>query len=184
MSRQVVIKLLPVLGSIILFLSWVFQQSLLGEANSTLQQISNAQGVFQTYQSNNAIINAIVETVKTDSQAVDTIRRVQVYNYELGLRELEAVLDAEARTGIPSAPNPFSGSPDAGTLMRIVQERINAIQGKVTEKREEIGERKAALNGVFLVLYAVGSLTVLTSSALNAVKSARLSENQSRTARK
>lgn len=28
MSRQVIIKLLPVLGSIILFLSWVFQQSL------------------------------------------------------------------------------------------------------------------------------------------------------------
>ena len=184
MLRKVIIKLLPILGSIVLFLSWVFQQTLLGEANSALQQISNAQGVFQTYQSNNAVFNAIAETAKNNSQSVDTIRRVQMYNYELGLRELEAVLDAEARTGIPRAINPYSGSPDTSTMMRIVQERIDTIQEKVAEKRKQIGERKVALNGIFLVLYAIGSLTVLTGSVLNVVVSPRSGDGQSRKAEK
>jgi hypothetical protein len=69
-------------------------------------------------------------------------------------------------------------------MMRIVQERINTIQGKVAERRKQIDERKVALNGVFLVLYAAGSLMVLTGSVLNAVMSARSGEGQSRTAGK
>jgi hypothetical protein len=179
--KEVFIKIIPVLGSIILFLSWVFQQTLLGEANSALQRISSAQSVFQTYQSNNAMFNAIVETIKDDSESVDKIRRSQIYNYELGLRELESALDDEAKADIPSPPNPFSGAPDVETMMRITQERINTIQGKLAEAREKIGEQKAALSAAFLVLYALGSLTVLTGSALNVVLSARSSGGQSRT---
>jgi hypothetical protein len=178
MPRQVFIKIIPVLGSIILFLSWAFQQTLLGEVNSTSQRISNAQSVFQTYQSNNALFNALVETVKNDRESIDQIRRVQISNYELGLRELEALLDDEAKATIPSPPNPFSGTADAATMMRITQERINTIQGKLAQKREEMAGRKAALNTTFLLLYAIGSLTVLTGSALGAVQSAKSSESQ------
>ena len=156
MPKEVFIKIIPVLGSIILFLSWVFQQTQLGEANSALQRISSAQSVFQTYQSNNAMFNAIVETVRDDSDSVDKIRRSQIYNYELGLRELESALDDEAKAGLPSPPNPFGGGPDVETMMRVTQERINSIQGKLAEARTRIGGQKAALNAMFLVLYAVG----------------------------
>ena len=79
---------------------------MLGDANSELQRIYNAQSVFQTYQSNNALFNAILETVKNSTGSVERIRRVQIYNYELRLRELEALLDKEARTDIPRGPNP------------------------------------------------------------------------------
>ena len=58
------------------------------------------------------MFNAIVETVKDDSESVDKIRRSQIYNYELGLRGLESALDDEAkadtylRRPIPSAAGP------------------------------------------------------------------------------
>jgi hypothetical protein len=144
MPRLVFIKIIPVLGSIILFLSWAFQQTLLGEVNSTAQRISNAQSVFQTYQSSNALFNALLETAKNDSESIDRIQRLQISSYELGLRELEALLDDKAKAGTPSPPNPFSGTSDVATMMRTTQERINTIQGKVTQKREEIAGRKAA----------------------------------------
>jgi hypothetical protein len=178
MPKQVFIKIIPVLGSIILFLCWAFQQTLLGKVNSTSQRISDAQSVFQTYQSNNALFNAIVETVKSDSESIDQIRRAQISNYEHGLRVLETLLNDEAKATIPSPPNPFSGISDAETMMRITQERINTIQGKLTKMREEIAGRKAALNTTFLLLYAVGSLIVLTGSALGAVQSAKAGEGQ------
>jgi hypothetical protein len=175
MLRQVCIKIIPVLGSIILFLSWAFQQTLLGEVNSTSQRISNAQSVFQTYQSNNALFNALLETSKNDSASMDRIKRLQISNYELGLRELEVLLDAKAKEGIPAPPNPFSSTSDTATMMHATQERIHMIQGRVAQKREGIARRKAALNTTFLLLYAIGSLIVLTGSALGIVQSVRSS---------
>ena len=180
MTKETIIKIIPVLGSIILFLSWVFQQSWLEDANGALQQISAAQSIFQTYQSNNALFNAVLEAIKDNPDSVEQVRRTQVYNYELGLRELEALLDAEARTDIPKPPNPFSGTSDVATLMGLTQERINKIQGELALKRDEITRRKSSLNTMFLILYAVGSITVLIGSALNEVKSTKASEVQTR----
>ena len=76
-----IIKLIPVLSALILFLSWVFQQTMLEEANSKLQRIYNAISVHQTYQSNNALFNALTETNKNDPEAVEKIRKFQLYNY-------------------------------------------------------------------------------------------------------
>ena len=55
MTKGIILKIIPLFGSVILFLAWVFQQTLLGDANGELQRIYNAQSVFQTYQSNNAV---------------------------------------------------------------------------------------------------------------------------------
>jgi hypothetical protein len=180
MTKGILIKIFPIVGSLILFLSWVFQQSLLGDANSALQRIYTAQSVFQTYQSNNALFNAIIEVVKNDSESVEKIRRSQIYNYELGLKELEALLDEEERNNIPRPPNPFSGTSDIDTMTQITQARINQIQGKLAAKRDEIANRKSTLNSVFLALYAIGSVTVLTGAALNAITSAKSSEAKTR----
>jgi hypothetical protein len=180
MTKGIILKTIPLFGSVILFLAWVFQQTLLGDANSELQRIYNAQSVFQTYQSNNALFNAILETVKNSTGSVERIRRVQIYNYELGLRELEALLDKEARTDIPRAPNPYSGTPDIETMMGTTQDRIEKIQGKLADKRNEITNRKATLNTMFLILYAVGSVIVLVGSILNAVTASKSSESESK----
>jgi hypothetical protein len=101
-TKKTLTSSVTVLGSLILFLSWVFQQTLLEEANSTLQQIHTAETVYQTYQANNAMFNAILQTTD-DEASIDQIRRFQVYNYELGLREMELLLDNEAKRSIPRA---------------------------------------------------------------------------------
>lgn len=180
MAKGIIIKIIPFFGSVILFLAWVFQQTLLGDANSELQRIYSAQSVFQTYQSNNALFNAILEMVKKSAGSVEQVRRVQLYNYELGLRELESLLDKEARTDIPRAPNPYSGTPDIGTMMRITQDRIEKIQGKLADKRDKITNRKTTLNTMFLILYAVGSVIILVGSILNAVIASKSTETVAR----
>jgi hypothetical protein len=177
-KRQVFIKIMPVLGSIIIFLSWVFQQTFLDKADSTLQQISNARSVFQTYQSNNALFNALIQTVENNRESVDSIRRSQIYNYELGLEELEALLDDEAKATIPPPATPFSCTSDCETELRITQERTNKIQSELLQKRGEMNGRKTMLNIMFLLLYAVGSVSVLIGSVLGAVQSTRASEGQ------
>src|SRR4029453_1071218 len=101
MTKGVFFKMLPILGSLVLFLSWVFSQSLLGDANSALQKIFTAQSVFQTYQSNNALFNGLIATVRGEDDAIDRIRRTQVYNYELGLRDLEHLLDEAEKAELP-----------------------------------------------------------------------------------
>ena len=72
-TKTAFLKVVPVVGSIILFLAWVFQQTLLGDANSTLQKINSAQSVFQTYQSNNALFNAILESTNSDEFSMDMV---------------------------------------------------------------------------------------------------------------
>jgi hypothetical protein len=61
-------------------------------------------------------------------------------------------------------------------MMQVTQERINQIQGALAAKRDEITARKSSLNTVFLALYTLGSLTVLTGSLLNTIIAAKSGE--------
>lgn len=170
--RTVILKLLPVVGSIVLFLAWVFQQTLLGDANSTLQRISAGESVFQTYQSNNALFNAILATSRSDSDTVSKVRSMQVYNYNLGSSALEQLLTEAEKIGIPEQPNPFSGDLDADSKMAILQQRIDSIQAKLDERKAAIIALKSRYNKIFMSLYVLGTLTVLTGSLLNAIAQA------------
>ena len=123
MSR-IVVALIPVIGAVILFASWVVQQTLLEGANSRLQQIYVAENSFQTYQSNNALFNAISKLSGGGGDVQNYIRTVQIYNYQLGLRGMEALLSAPERAGIPGAVNAYSGTPSLDQKMAIVQERL------------------------------------------------------------
>jgi hypothetical protein len=171
-TRTVILKLLPVVGSIILFLAWVFQQTLLGDANGTLQRISAGESVFQTYQSNNALFNAILATSNSDSDTISKVRSVQVYNYNLGLNALEQLLTEAEKAGIPEQPNPFSGNLDADSKMAILQERIDSIQAKLDQRKADIIALKSRYNKIFISLYVLGTLTVLTGSLLNGIAQA------------
>jgi hypothetical protein len=176
-KKLVFIKVMPIFGSVIIFVSWGVQQTLLDEANSTLQEISNAWSVFQTYQSNNALFNALKNPNNRES-----IEILQIYNYEFGLRGLEDLLDDEDRATIPPPVNPFDSTADDATRRRItsiVQERTVKIQEKVFQKQEEANQHKEMLNNIFLLMYAIGSLIVLTGGLLGAIQSARDSESQS-----
>jgi peptidoglycan hydrolase CwlO-like protein len=172
MSAKLIVNVIPVLGSLILFLSWVFQQTLLEDANSTLQKIYNARTVYQTYQSNNAMFNAIIETVENDRESVEEkIRKFQIYNYELGLRDMEALLNDEARADIPEAPHAYSTTQSADVMLNTTQDRLTKIQVRLAAKENEIVSRKSTLNKMFLGLYAVGSTAVLVGSVLSVLVS-------------
>jgi hypothetical protein len=168
MMKESILKIVPVFGSVILFLAWALQQTMLEQANGTLERIYHAENVYQTYQSNNALFNAIIAGADKKSGA-EYIRKVQIYNYELGLREMESVLDNDERKNIPSALNPFSGTPDAETMTRITQNRLEKIQGKLMDKKNKIIDRKAGLNMMFLTLYAAGSVIILGGNILGTV---------------
>ncbi len=176
MPRRILIRVTPVLGSIILFLSWAFQQTLLEDANSTLQRIYNAESVYQTYQSNNAIFNAIIVIADSDTASIDKIRRSQIYNYELGLKDMVQLLDDEAKADIPGSPSPFSGTPDVDVMMATTQERLEKIQGELADQKDEIINRKSTFNKIFLLLYAFGSAIVLVGSVFNVLISSETGE--------
>src|SRR5689334_21038673 len=154
--------LISVLGAVVLFGAWVFQQTLLNEANGTLQSIRAAETAFETYQSNNALFNAIVSGSAAGNGL--EIRRFQVINYEYGLRHLEDVLDPAQRSRIPAPLSPLDGdwTPEKG--MQRINERIGAVQGAVREKKDEIAARSARVNAIFLAAYAVGSLLILAAN--------------------
>lgn len=175
--KEVIVKLVPIFGSLVLFFSWVFQQTWLGDANSRVQKLENAQSIFQTYQSNNALFNAIGETAKSSSKSFEEVRRFQIINYEQGLRELEGLLDNEEKTDIPKPPRTLDGGQNVNEMMSITQERIDKIQSKIVDKRNKIINSKSAINTIFLVLYTIGSVTVLIGSVLNSTMSSKSSEN-------
>lgn len=167
---QIIIPLIPVVGAVVLFASWVVQQTLLEDANSRLQEIYAAESSFQTYQSNNAVFNAITKLSGDQSDTHDYIRTVQVYNYELGLRPMEALLDPWERGAIPGAVNAYSGVPPIDDKLTIVQERLTKIQGAIAAQKERIAARKTSLNRLFFTLYALGSIAILLGSVFNAIR--------------
>lgn len=172
MIARIVIALIPVTGAIILFASWVLQQTRLEHANSTLLRIFSAENTFQTYQSNNALFNAITRLCDNDNSLQEYVRTVQLYNYELGLRDLEALLPGSERAGIPDAVNAYGGEPTPEQKMSIVQERLEKIQAAIASEKKRIEEGKAYLNRLFFGLYALGSVMVLAGSVLNAIRNA------------
>ena len=91
------------------------------------------------------------------------------------MTELEAVLDEKERTDIPPRPGPaiWNGDLDLDALNQTTQERIDKIQGKLMAKKDNIAKHKSTLNSIFLVFYAIGSVTVLIGSALNTIMSAK-----------
>lgn len=170
MRTKAITALIPVIGAVVLFAAWVVQQTLLERANSSLQQIYAAENVFQTYQSNNALFNAIARLPDAGAGTQDYIRTVQIYNYELGLRDMEALLDRSERRDIPGRVDAYGGVPPLDQKMEIVQERLSKIQGAIARQKEKIAGRKAYLGRVFFVLYALGSIAVLLGSVLNVVR--------------
>jgi hypothetical protein len=109
MFKTSTLSLISVSGAVLLFASWAFQQTLLDQVNGEMQAISNAQSVYQTYQSNNALFNAVGETLGGDARAQQRVRQFQIYSYELGLRPMESLLDPEQRQDLPDPVNVYSG---------------------------------------------------------------------------
>jgi len=101
-ARIILGEILPVLGMVGLLGLWSFQQVGIEERTSELRKLASARANYETYQSTNALFNAITETVVKNKTIVDRIRIFQLYNYELGLQKIEVSLPQSDRGEIPA----------------------------------------------------------------------------------
>jgi len=156
-------EFLSVLGAVVGFSAWAFQQTQLSAANDAIQSIRSAQTAFEAYQSNNGVFNALA--VGADPARVSEIRRFQIISYEQGLSHLEALLDPADSADIPPAPRALDGDWDANAALQTENLRIGGIQSALTRKKATISQQAEASSRIFLALYAVGSILVLAANA-------------------
>ena len=157
-SAKAVFDLVSIIGAVTLFGAWTFQQTLLNTANERLQAISSAEARFETYQSNNALFNAIAAAAPN---VQSEIRRFQTINYEQGLERLAKPLSPEEAARLPAAPRPYDGDWNFEAAMTMTQQRIEAIHASLRNRRQEVADSSSSANRVFFVLYAAGSLLIL-----------------------
>src|SRR5215471_14426580 len=100
-SGKAILDLASIVGAVVLFGAWAFQQTLLNRANEAMQNIHTAETGFETYQSNNTIFNALNAA---SPSASSEIRRFQMINYDFALRHLEKPLTDEEQAKLPVAP--------------------------------------------------------------------------------
>lgn len=171
-APRVVIVLLPVLGGLLLFSSWVVQQTLLNEANASLQRIELAEATYATYESNNALFNAMRELGQADKPlspaVVDKVFRFQARNYELGLHPMEAAVDEEVRTSLPPAPDANDLAVPPEIIIGTTQTRLEKIQLSLKAEKRSIERAKDNRTDLFIGLYALGTIVVLVGTAMSA----------------
>jgi hypothetical protein len=170
MFGKALLNIASVCGAVLLFVSWAFQQTLLDKANGRAQALSNAQAIYQTYQSNNALFNAVVATLAGNESAQREIRRYQISNYALGLQPMENLLEPSDRTNLPGPVDVFSGDFDYARAIETTQTRLEAIQNGIRDEKNQIEGRKARLRWVFLTLYGLGTLVVLLANSIKALR--------------
>jgi hypothetical protein len=82
------------------------------------------------------MFNAIIETADNDRESVEQIRKFQIYNYELGLRDMEVLLDDEARGDIPEPPHAYSTTQNVDVMLNTTQDRLVKNTGEASSQGE------------------------------------------------
>ena len=151
-------EILPVVGTVALLGLWFYQQTEVERRVGELQRLASARAVYQTYQSNNALFNAINEMSGKNEKASEQIRVYQMYNYELGLEAIEEALPAPDKAGIPPRTWAYDSSVNLQTKMDQVQERLGKLQDKLTEREKTIRYAANTAKRAYLLIYVGISL--------------------------
>jgi hypothetical protein len=163
-ALKVLGEILPVLGTIGLLGLWFYQQMGVERRTGELRTLGAARGVYQTYQSHNAIFNAIHEILKDKPQPSENMRRFQIYNYELGLRAIEDVLSADEKKGIPAAPDAYSPAEDFATKMQVTQTRLGKLYTQLDDKEKRVHRAADTAKATYLWLYFALSLVSIAGA--------------------
>ena len=152
MNRRWVVEITPSLGAVVLFFCWVFQQSVVDDLDRKLSGLSAAENTYRLYQSHNAVFNAIIATQK-DANVEAAIRRLQTYNYGLGLSQLATQVGMAPLVGYD-------------TTMDEMQKYLEQVQAEAARIRMDIGRKRSIVGFLFVGGYGVGSFLVLLGGIL------------------
>jgi hypothetical protein len=162
--RVILGELLPVCGTIGLLGLWLFQQVGIEQRASELRKISSARTDYQTYQSQNAVFNAVNEAV-SNSGASERVRTFQAYNYELGLTAIEDVLPRDLKKDIPPPINAYDGT-SSTKKMEHIQERLQVLQGRLDEYEQSVRDAADRDRTTYLTLYLGISVMSIVGAVL------------------
>ena len=153
MNRKSTYELLSVVGAVILFSCWIFQQSVLERVNARLDEITSAEGLYRIYQSHNALFNAMIATQGDNHSAIADIRRFQTYNYGLGLERLATVTETPKKIGYDLP-------------MEEMQQYLEVVQKSADSMKQKLQSTKDRAKLFFTFGYGLGSVLALLGSIL------------------
>jgi hypothetical protein len=162
-------EILPVFGTVGLLGLWLFQQVGIEERAGELRKLTAARAVYQTYQSHNALFNAVNETLVNEAASA-RLRTYQTYNYELGLAALEEVLPTDLKRDIAPALGAYDGTSTYSQKMARTQKRLEALQGSLIKYEQTVREESVHDRRLYLVLYITISALSLLGAALKVIE--------------
>ena len=162
-------ELFPVLGTIGLLGLWLYQQTGIESRSNEMRRLSGARGVYQTYQSHNAVFNAINEVLGDNQKASRQLRVFQTYNYELGLGAIEESLPEADREGIPAAPNAYDTAQQVETKMAATQKRLEHLQTKLADREQIVRQASEAAKKRYLWAYVLLSAVSIVGAVCKTI---------------
>lgn len=172
--RTVLGEVLPVLGTIGLLGLWAFQQIGVETRVSALSTIATGHAIYRTYQSHNAVFNAIIELAAKDTNMTDRIRWYQISNYELGLQGIEDSLSEPEKAAMPPRPPLQAPGESIEAAMKRTQERLEALQGQLLTRESKIAAEKKHADRLYFWAYLVLSVVAVAGAILKAADKVRL----------
>jgi hypothetical protein len=153
-------EVLPVFGTVGLLGLWFYQQTGIEARADEVRKTASARAVYQSYQSHNAVFNAVNEGLPSQD-ATARLRTYQVYNYELGLQAIEQTLPDDRKRDIPPAIGAFDGVPFERKMER-TQNRLEILQTRLAEYEKSLIAKSEADHRVYLRLYlAISAISLL-----------------------
>jgi hypothetical protein len=155
-------KVLPVVGSIVLLLSWAVQTLLFANWNATAAKLAGAESVLQSYRASDGVLRALRAIVPPDKLAA--VDGQQETNFDRGIIGLRTVMDSDIYRA--KRDQVFSALADGATTEQLtsnarVDLEYNAIQLTLATERTALTGRVSAAESTFLLLYALGTLLVI-----------------------
>jgi hypothetical protein len=160
-------EVLPALATVLLLGLWLYQQTEVEQRSRELQKLASTRAVYQTYQSNNAVFNAVNEVAAAAKS--ERIRQFQIYNYELGLRAIEDALPQSDKRDIPPAPSAYDSSTSFETKMAQTQTRLEKLQSRLAEKESILSDAARRAKATYLRLYVGLSLIAIAGTVCKLV---------------
>jgi hypothetical protein len=162
-------EVLPILGTLGLLGLWLYQQIDVEARSDELRNLTAAYSVYQTYQSHNAVFNAMIETAGEDEAKTAKIRRFQMYNYELGLHAIDTALPDAQKADVPAPVAAYDSTEDVSAKMDRLQKRLTVLQARIFAAQDSVRTAAAAAKRRATWFYVLLSLITIAGAVCKVI---------------